>query len=154
MDGKRRRSRKPSGRASRPPERHVYFVDRALGRKVVATVLSEAGFRVEIHDDHFAQDVVDETWLREVGRRGWIVLTKDDRIRYRGPERAAVADAGVRVFALTSGNLKGAEMAAAFLKSRSRMERLVRREKSPFIATVTRAGTVALWRGADELLGK
>ena len=46
----------------------------------------EVGESVEIHDDHFAPDAKDEVWLVEVGKRGWIVLTKDDRIRYRVTE--------------------------------------------------------------------
>ena len=34
-----------------------------------------------MHDDHFARDASDETWLGEVGAKGWVVLSKDDRIR-------------------------------------------------------------------------
>ena len=36
---------------------------------------------MEIHDDHFAPDTPDTVWLAEVGARGWVVLTKDSRIR-------------------------------------------------------------------------
>ncbi|MGH7152226.1 MAG: hypothetical protein ACREIU_16085 [Planctomycetota bacterium] len=39
------------------------------------------GARVEVHDEHFARDARDEEWLGEVGRRGWVVPTKDQRIR-------------------------------------------------------------------------
>ena len=49
----------------------------------------ESGLRVELHDTHFAQDCPDEEWLPEVGRRRWIVLTRDLRIRYRAIEREA-----------------------------------------------------------------
>ena len=38
---------------------------------------------VEIHDDYFASDALDETWLSEIGKRGWVAITKDERIRYR-----------------------------------------------------------------------
>ena len=37
--------------------------------------------------------------------RGWIVLTKDSRIRYRSNEKQALLAAGVRAFAFASGNL-------------------------------------------------
>ena len=53
---------------------------------------------VEIHDDHFPSDAKDELWLAEVGIRGWIVLTKDDRNRYRAIERTALASAKVKAF--------------------------------------------------------
>jgi len=57
------------------------FLDRSLGRRQVAEALRNAGARIEIHDDHFGPETTDEDWLREAGRRGWIVLTKDARIR-------------------------------------------------------------------------
>jgi transcription elongation factor len=87
-----------------------------LGRKIVAQALREVGETVEIHDDHFAPDAKDEVWLIEVGSRDWIVLTKDDRIRYRLTERTALVSAKVEVFVLTSTQLQGSEMAAAFKK--------------------------------------
>jgi len=61
-------------------------------------------------------DAKDEDWLVEVGSRGWIVLTKDDRIRYRVTERTAIVSAQVKAFVLTSSQLQGTEMAAAFSK--------------------------------------
>lgn len=51
--------------------------------------LREAGWSVETHDDHFTQDTKDVDLLPEVGRRGWILLTQDARIRYHAAERDA-----------------------------------------------------------------
>jgi len=62
----------------------IFFLDRSLGKHIVADALRQAGAEVQLHDDYFSQDARDEEWLQEVGRRGWIVLTKDDRIRCRG----------------------------------------------------------------------
>ena len=33
-----------------------------------------------------AQEVADDEWLERAGREGWIVFTKDKRIRYRHVE--------------------------------------------------------------------
>ena len=41
--------------------------------------LCEARLNVEIHDDHFAPDAKDEEWLTVVGRKEWIVITRDER---------------------------------------------------------------------------
>ena len=43
-----------------------------------------------------------EPWLPEAGRRGWAVLTKDDRIRYRQVDMAAASTAGVARTSVTS----------------------------------------------------
>jgi len=43
----------------------IFFIDRCLGTKL-ADSLQNVGATVEIHDDHFEQDIEDEDWLREV----------------------------------------------------------------------------------------
>ena len=124
----------------------VYFIDRCLGKRVVAAALRGTGAQVEVHDDHFAQDCPDDEWLAEVGRRGWIVLTKDNRIRYHNSERVAVAGADVRMFALVGGNLTGEQVAAAFVKALPAMQRRAAEHEPPSIATVRRDGAVKQWQ--------
>ena len=68
----------------------IFFIDRCLGKKHIATALQSSGIAVEIHDDHFGQNAIDVDWLPEVGRRGWVVLTKDARISKNHLERMAV----------------------------------------------------------------
>jgi hypothetical protein len=72
------------------PEPLVFFVDRSLGRHIIPNALRDAGALVELHDDHFSQDAKDQVWLAEVGKRGWVVLTKDKRLRYRALETNAL----------------------------------------------------------------
>jgi predicted nuclease of predicted toxin-antitoxin system len=110
----------------------------------VADALRQAGAAVQVHDDHFPQDARDVVWLQEVGRRGWIVLTKDARIRYRLHERTALLHAGVRTFVLVRQNLSGSAMAAAFVNALPAMQRFVERHQAPFIARVTQTGNVSL----------
>ncbi|HKY07067.1 MAG TPA: hypothetical protein VJQ55_02450 [Candidatus Binatia bacterium] len=141
-----KRSRRPSvaSSGSKLPEPLVFFIDRCLGRKIVAQALRELGGTVEIHDDHFAPDAKDEDWLVEVGNRGWIVLTKDDRIRYRITERTALASARVRTFVLASSQLHGAEMASAFVKALPKIKELIAKYPPPFIGRVSRSGNISL----------
>lgn len=129
----------------------VYFVDRSLGSHLVADALREAGARVEVHDHHYDQGCPDQEWLADVGSRGWVVLTKDRRIYYRQLERLAVAEARVRMFVLTAGDLGGAQMATAFVRALTAMERFAATHDPPFIATVSRDGGVRSWRTGDEL---
>ncbi|MBI5432705.1 MAG: hypothetical protein HZA52_07740 [Planctomycetes bacterium] len=105
----------------------------------MADALRAAGATVEIHDDHFASDTADEEWIREVGARGWIVLTRDERIRYRPLERRAVVEARVRLFCVTGGRMKGADMAAVLTHQLRKLENVSRSEPAPFIARVTRS---------------
>lgn len=106
--------------------------------------LRHAGETVEIHDDHFAPNAKDADWLSVVGRRGWIVLTKDERIRYRMIEQQAMMRASVAAFILTAGGVTGAEMADIFIKALPKIRRFVMKYDRPFIASVTRSGAVVL----------
>ena len=83
----------------------VFFVDRSLGKRVVARALRDAGARVEVHDDHFPQDATDVEWLTHAGAQDWIILSKDERIRRNPLERNAFQQAGVRTLATLPCNV-------------------------------------------------
>jgi predicted nuclease of predicted toxin-antitoxin system len=135
-------SKKPS--AAKPPDETVFFIDRSLGVDPVRAELINAGLNVEIHDDHFARDEEDRTWLRTVGERGWVVLTKDQRLRYRPLEIAALRASKTRVFVLTAGNLRGIEIATVFLAALPRICRVLHSRPGPFVARVSQSGHVTI----------
>jgi predicted nuclease of predicted toxin-antitoxin system len=97
---------------------------------------------IEIHDDHFSRDEEDHVWLDEVGKRNWVVLTKDQRLRYRPLELAALRASRARVFVLVAGNLTGEDVAEAFVAVLPRMARILRERSGPFIARINRVGAV------------
>ena len=104
----------------------------------------KAGLTVEIHDDHFARDEEDRIWLRTVGERGWVVLTKDQRLRYRPLEIAALRASKARVFVLTAGNLRGIEIAAVFLTATPRIFKVLRSVPGPFVMRISQSGHVTI----------
>ena len=97
-----------------------------------------------VHDDHFAPDALDEDWLRQAGAAGWVVITKDTRIRYRETERAALLAANVRAFVFTTADLNGAEMADMVVKALPAITRLCDKRPPPFIARIGRGARVHL----------
>lgn len=119
-------------------DEYVFFIDRSLGKKAIANALKNAGLNVVIHDDCFPQNTLDEVWLDEVGKKGWIVLSKDNRIRYRANEISALNNANVLAFFLTATNATGDEMASIFLKARKRMIDIASKSKRPAIYTLGR----------------
>lgn len=150
MAARRKKSKKRSAASSKQPEL-VLFLDRNLGRNVVAERLRAEGVRVEIHDDHFPdQRTPDEVWLRFAGERGWVVLTPDARIRYRTNEQVAVESANVRQFVLTARRLTGNEIGEVLAKALPHIRRLVEQFEPPFIGKVTRNSNVSLY----ETFGK
>lgn len=133
-------SKKPF--VAKPPEGTVFFIDRSLGIDPLRAELKKAGLTVEIHDDHFARDEEDRVWLRAVGERAWVVLTKDQRLRYRPLEIAALRASKARVFVLTAGNLRGVEIAAVFAAALPRICRMLHSRPGPFIGRISQSGAV------------
>lgn len=129
------------------PEPYVFFVDRSLGKRAVVEPLRVAGEVVEVHDDHFPIDCGDDEWIASVTTKGWIILSKDKRVRKRSGHLEALRAAGACVFVLTSGDTRGAENADAFLAALDRMKRISVKYARPLIATVSRSGHVTIEEG-------
>ena len=55
-----RKSKKRSAASSKRPESFVFFLDRCLGRHVVADALKAAGAEVKVHADFFLEDAPDD----------------------------------------------------------------------------------------------
>jgi len=116
--------------------------------------LRQSGARVEIHDDHFPMDATDEEWLAEVGRRGWLCLTKDIRIGLNTLQRLWVARQGVKLFVFRSGNLQGPEMGHAIAKALPRIHSIADGNVAPFIAKIYSSGKIKLVRNREALLAE
>jgi hypothetical protein len=146
---------KPSAQNSNSPaqktETPVFFVDRSLDGKIVPTKLREAGWKVEHHDDHFSDNTPDTTWISEAGRHGWIILTADERIRYKPAEKAALLDSGTLTFLLASRKgLTGVEMADAFLSVEVSIINAIAKQRPPAIFKVYAVERrVELWVEGD-----
>jgi predicted nuclease of predicted toxin-antitoxin system len=122
----------------------TFFIDRCLGKHVIAERLKRAGLSVEVHDDHFPSDCADEVWLAGAGANAWIVITKDKNFQRRQLEILALARAGVRVFQLSSGGMTGDEMAKLLAKASKKITNFAQSNRAPFIARISRSGKIQM----------
>lgn len=125
----------------------VFFTDRDLGKRF-PEILSAAGLHVERHADHFEPNCPDETWLQEIGQRGWIAITHDQRIRYKPNELAAVVQHRVALLVVV-GHAPYPELARSFVATQTRILDFLQRHKPPFIAKVYRPSTTHAAENAD-----
>ena len=101
-----------------------FYVDLSLGRTVVE-ILRAHGLDVRAEFEVFGrhpEGVSDVEWLERAGRDGWIVLSKDKRLRHDRDQQAMMVEHNVKAFVLTSGNLKAPEQATRFLENIKRIE--------------------------------
>lgn len=125
----------------------VFFTDRDLGRELPGAVLA-AGMVVESHADHFAHDTPDSDWIPIVSQRGWVILTRDRRMRYKPAEREAILRSGARVLILV-GKVTHRELAINCVRSRARIESFIARNTAPFIARIYRPSPAEVKRDAE-----
>ena len=111
----------------------------------MAAILRAAGLKVIVHDDHFPQDSKDPEWLAAAGKNKWIVVTRDEHIRYRVAEKQAIRRWKVRAFVLVArGNLRIEVLADILLKALPKIRRLATKQSPPFIAKIWRDGSIGL----------
>ena len=127
---------------AKPPDEIVFFIDRSLGKIDVPEALRAAGYRCECHDDHWDQTTEDSVWLTGVAAQEWVVLTKDERIRYRPLELRALLSVRLRTFIVICGNVRGTDTARIILTAMPRILALIDTVKGPFICYVYKNSTV------------
>jgi hypothetical protein len=125
----------------------VFFSDRDLGR-VFPALLVAAGVRIERHNDHFGPETADEEWIGEIGRRGWVAITRDARIRYSPLALSVLMSSRAQPFVLV-GKLTTTQAAETFLKWRQKVIATSLDETGAFIAKIRRDG-VFMWLREEE----
>ncbi|WP_373294757.1 hypothetical protein, partial [Dactylosporangium sucinum] len=83
-----------------PPE---FYIDESLGGRTALRYITGLGYRVHspasvFGTDRLQQGLADEQWLPVVGRNGWTVFGRDQRILDRPHELAAWLDAKIHMF--------------------------------------------------------
>jgi hypothetical protein len=123
--------------------RIVFFTDQNLsGETIPQALISSSGYPCQRHRDNFPLDARDVDWLPTVGRRGWILVTKDWRMLQRPLEREAILAANVRAFIFRERNLRGEIMAQIIRVAMPRMLGAIDRYEAPFVFSLERDGTI------------
>ncbi len=79
-----------------------------------------------------------------MGRRRWVLLTLDSRLRYNRLQQRAIIENSVAAFVIVGGDTHE-EKASVFLEARARIRSFLARNPPPFIAKVYRGGRVTIW---------
>lgn len=138
----------PSGRRSKRPEppSPVFFLDRGLGRFLVADAIRQRGYQVlsmaDVYTDGEDERVPDDDWILRADDEGWVALTKDYSIIRDHID--TLAQTNLRVFSLNNANLTGLEMAVRF---DTHLNRIVQRagKPGPYLYVVGTQGIERRW---------
>ena len=87
------------------------------------------------------EDIDDSDWLAHIGSKGWCLVTRDDRIRYRPAESAALREHGVGAFFMGGKNLNRCQLIQQLVRNWPRMKELAGKTRVPFAFRVPPTGT-------------
>lgn len=126
---------------------------------MIADKLRAEGLTVITHFDEFPDtesvaELDDSEWLREIGRRGWVILTKDQHFDWNQIELAGLLESGTSCFVLTGGNMTGEQMSEAFLKAMPSMSRMLDKFPPPFVARISASWKVQIHLTRSGLIKK
>ncbi|MBN8508461.1 MAG: hypothetical protein J0L57_07610 [Burkholderiales bacterium] len=128
------------------PERRTLFIDRCAWSGVLGQALQEAAIPFVPHSPLFPAACDDEVWLEGVAGKGWLVVTRDQRIRYKVNEQAAAVRAGLHLFVFTQGGLKAAQTAQILVSAYPQMLRLAGKDPAPAFYSLHIDGSVSRLR--------
>lgn len=114
------------------------FLDRDQGDKILPDFLRRAGLKVECHSAYYQAEELDDFWIRECARKGWLIFTSDKGVETDPPNRTAVIESKAKVFILQEGGARAICWAAAILVSRRRIYELADEHKGPFYVNLHR----------------
>lgn len=114
------------------------FIDRCAWSGKLGTALQAANIPFVAHHQRFAPDAPDEDWLCAANSEGWLIVTRDQRIRYRANELRAVIDAELHMFVFSQGGLSAAETATILCATYPRMCALAAQHRPPAFFSLTK----------------
>jgi hypothetical protein len=130
----------PPGTAT--SHRPTLFIDRCAWSGKLGAALTAANIPHVPHNRHFRHDTADEVWLRAVKDNGWLILTRDQRIRYRINEHRALVEARLMMFVLSQGGLTAEETGRIVCQAYPEIARQSVLHAAPALFSITRSGDV------------
>lgn len=138
----RRSPTNPPSLTTQPP-RHVLFLDRDLGRKILPEALRSAGYAVESFEPRFNQNTLDVEWFPLVAAEGWLALSRNRKQRYVKDERDVAMRSGLALFHLIRCG-SHTDLSPILVRLAPKIIAFREKHDPPFIARVYRAGRVSM----------
>src|SRR5688572_22323123 len=117
-----------------------FFVDNNLSVQL-ARGMAGFGESVTHLQDHYSPDAADTDWLPRIGQDEWILLTRDDRVRFNPAELAALKQHRVGAFFLGGKSRSRWDIIQQVVRNWPRMNELADKTSRPFAFRVPPQGT-------------
>ncbi|MBN1577387.1 MAG: DUF5615 family PIN-like protein [Chitinispirillaceae bacterium] len=110
-----------------------FFFDQNLSDKLVRGLREFGEDVIHLKEEYPNQtDVADAEWLQNIGQKGWILISRDEYIRWHPAEIKAFRENGVGAFLLCGKGKKAWEIIQQVIRHWLRIKELADRTSKPF----------------------
>jgi hypothetical protein len=95
--------------------------------------MTAAGAQVRTPADLAGFGAADEKWLALAAASGWLILMRDQRVRYRELEKHTLNQSGAGAFVFTKGQATAADTADIVCRLLPKFAKINRSERKPFL---------------------
>jgi PIN like domain len=125
------------------PHKFVLFIDRNSGGRTFRALIENQGVAVKLHDEYFSMNTEDPDWLREVGERGWIMITGDAKVTRAPLFLSTLTRTTARVFILKELNGATPEgKAQCVISHYERIVSICQTHKAPLLWKINKDGSL------------
>jgi hypothetical protein len=105
--------------------------------------MTAVGAQVRTPADLAGFGAPDEKWLALAAAREWLILMRDQRVRYRELEKYALNQAGAGAFVFTRGQATAADTAEIVCRLLRKFANMNRSERKPFLFSFGSGATIS-----------
>ena len=134
------------------PFAYTYFLDESISGRTLVSAMRTAGYSVKLLSEEFGRGTPDPEWMPVAIQRQWVLISKDDRWRYRSEEKAILIRAKARAFIFVSKTATREEIAEAIIGALPKMAVLLAAQPPPFIGRILLSGYVGLIYPANQVI--
>jgi len=118
----------------------TFFIDENLSWQLAAGMKGFGESVISLREK-FPRGTEDVDWLKFVGEEGMVLVTRDEKIRWRPAELAALREHRVGTFFLGGKNLSRCELIQQLVRNWPRMKESANKTTPPYAFRVPRSGT-------------
>ena len=117
-----------------------FFIDNNLSHSL-ANGMRAFGEDVDHLKDHLPEDTPDREWLKYIGEKEYILITRDDNIRRNPAELKSLKDYSVGAFFLGGKNRTRWQLIQQLVRNWPRIKKFAAKQSKPFAFRIPPTGT-------------
>lgn len=120
----------------------ILFLDENYGRGAVTKELDAAKIEYVVLKDVLPRGSLDEKWIAEVGKNGWVAITRDNALKRHPIAKRSIADNGAQVVIIRAKGLNSSQLGELIRHLYKKISRYCEKNQGPFLISISKGGHI------------